>query len=129
MSKVEDYRKEISKAPRVSNTANAIKAKSTAKNAKPLQQDPVRNVVPTNNGDSINFLASLMQATIFFDYFEHVASKTYKGERLDIKIVKLKANHPDFHSWSVFADSVARVLCFTAVLLLVVISAYKVLFK
>lgn len=127
MSKVDKYRNEIKNSPKTSQTAKAKKPKT--KDNQILNKDPGATSNGTSTNDGINILTSLLQATIFFDYFEHVAHKTYQGGRVDLKIVKLKTVHPYLHIACIVSDFAVRLLGFVAVFALAILTAYKVLIK
>lgn len=122
------YKQEISASPR--KTSAPVKGRASA--GKQLKNDPTASQMK-GTGDGFNFLSSLLQATLFFNYFEHVASKTYVGERLDLKVVKLKTLQPRFYSWSIKLDVVVRILAFIALFsaacFLVGATIYKVILK
>jgi hypothetical protein len=120
------YQQIINKGPRKSQTAKAKKTKVTE--VEVLQQDPGRMPSPDKSSEATNFLGSLMQATIFFDYFEHVAEKTYRGDRVDVKVAKLKSVHPQFHQFCIKADSAVRVLGVAALYMFAVASLIKLVF-
>lgn len=127
MNNVDKYRREIDKSSKVSQTANAKKPKTTK--IASLSKDPGNTIKSDGHVNGASFFASLLQATIFFDYFEHVANKTYKGDRTDVKILKLKTLHPVFHRWCIRADYCARFLGFIALFVFAAMSAYKLIWR
>jgi len=127
VSNVEKYRKEIDQSPTKTQTAKAKKPKT--KNSKALTKDPGSAVSKGSAVEGVTFLASILQATIFFDYFEHVANKTYPNSKSELRVVKLKTVHPVFHDCCTFFDFCARVLAFLALFTLAILSAYKLVVK
>ena len=130
VNKVRDkYKSEINNSPAQSKAQPKPSTKSIGK----IEQDPSKRVAMQNPNDGYNFLSSLLQATLFFDYFEHVASKSFNGDRTDLKIIKLKATHPRFHSLALRFDFIARILAFLALFSFAVAvaggSVWKVIFK
>ncbi|HEU5187059.1 MAG TPA: hypothetical protein VFT87_01005 [Candidatus Saccharimonadales bacterium] len=123
------YKEEISSSP----TKTVVPKKAQTKNSKKLSADPTGKSQMRGTSDGFNFLSSLLQATLFFDYFEHVAAKTYVGERIDLKVVKLKSLHPRFYKWAIRCDLAVRALAFIALFtvacVLVLGAVYKVIFK
>lgn len=94
MSKrTERYEDIIKQSPKPSVSNNA---KVTATAEEPISSDPIADSAKKADTNGADFLGSLLHAKIFFDYFEYVANRTYKGENLELKIVKLKTVHPYF---------------------------------
>lgn len=127
MSKLAAYKKEIAKSPKVPEAASA--KKPTVKNEQPLKYDPGAGTFPNHNADGYNFLSSILHATIFFDYFEYVADKTYKGKSIETKIISLKTAHPKFHTLCLSLDFLTRLFALIALSVFAVWSAYKVTVK
>lgn len=125
MTKVQQYKAEIeekSKSP-----AKPVEPK--VKNARNVSVDPGSVVPPQNNHEGINFLSSLLHATIFFDYFEYVANKTYSGNHVETKILKLKTVHPNAHTICLVLDVAVRFIAVAALIIVAIASAYKVVMK
>ena len=127
MSKLKAYKKEIAKSSKVTKTANAKRPR--VKNEQQLTNDPATKPLPNHGSDGYNFLASILHATIFFDYFEYVATKSYKGKSIEIKIITLKTAHPKFHTICLFFDFITRLFALLALSVFAVWSVYKVTVK
>lgn len=117
--KIQKYKKTISSSPDRLQSAK----KATASKATPLVSDPGRLPGMHSTNDGFSFLSSALHATFFFDYFEHIANKSYSGGRSDIKILKLKAVHPHFHQCAIKADFCGRIVVYA---LLVIFATFLV---
>lgn len=105
---LQKYKSTISSSPK--KLKAPVKAKATK--AQTVRHDPALKHGMNGTQDGFNFLSSALQATFFFDYFEHVANKSYAGDRTDIKILKLKAVHPRFHKYAIRSDFFGRVVVY-----------------
>ena len=102
---LQKYKRTILNSPAKTETVD----EATASSGRPLHDDPASKSGMQSSGDGFNFLSSALNATFFFDYFEHVANKTYGGGRTDLKVIKLKNVHPRFHQHAIQCDFVGRV--------------------
>lgn len=126
---LQKYKQTIRKSPR----STEVPTQGTVSDAKTMYKDPVAKIGMRGPNDGFNFLSSALNATFFFDYFEHVANKTYGGGRMDLKIIKLKTLHPRFHKCAICADFIGRVVVYislvAAAAVLVGGTIYKTIIK
>ena len=121
MSKrTERYEDIIKQSPKPSVSNNA---KVTATAEEPISSDPIADSAKKADTNGADFLGSLLHAKIFFEY---VANRTYKGENLELKIVKLKTVHPYFYNICIILDMVVATVAISILMIVATCALCKI---
>jgi hypothetical protein len=121
--RTERYEDIIKQSPKPSVSNNA---KVTATAEEPISSDPIADSAKKADTNGADFLGSLLHAKIFFDYFEYVANRTYKGENLELKIVKLKTVHPYFYNICIILDMVVATVAISILMIVATCALCKI---
>ena len=124
MTKTGQYKQQIAESPSQSSVKG--EPQSIAK-ARPFSRDLTGEQTSQGSAVNVDFLKSLLQATFFFDYFEYVANKTYRGDNLELKVVKLKTVHPNMYDACMLGDYVIRLVAAFGLIGLALFGAFKLI--
>lgn len=124
MSKRTEWYEDIIKQSPKPSVGNNAKVTATAE--EPISSDPIADSAKKADTNGADFLGSLLHAKIFFDYFEYVANRTYKGENLELKIVKLKTVHPYFYNICIILDMVVATVAISILMIVATCALCKI---
>lgn len=124
MSKRTERYEEIIKQSPEPSVSNNTKVTATAE--EPISSDPIADSAKKADTNGADFLGSLLHAKIFFDYFEYAANRTYKGENLELKIVKLKTVHPNFYNICIILDMVVATVAISILMIVATCALCKI---
>lgn len=127
MSRKVDTYKAILDTADTKKSGKSRKTTVSASKAEAIVKDPLADSAKQADTNGANFLGSLLHATIFFDYFEYVAGKTYRGDSIEQKVLKLKTVHPNFHKLSVTLDMAVVIIAVVVLIAAAACAIFKVI--
>ena len=97
----------------------------TVDKANALRGSSLQAPSPTKDGAS--FLQSFLNATPLFNLFEYIADHTYGGDRIYLKVAKLKAVHPYFYQTCQWTDAAIRLVVVAILVIIAARAAFKII--
>lgn len=90
--------------------------------------EPARYVAPPNQDDTgFNALWSLLNWSIFIDYFCYVGDKHYLDPEPEVRFQKHRLAHPRWYMFAVVLDTILKCLIVLLILIVLFSLAWKVI--
>lgn len=76
--------------------------------------------------DGFSLLGVVMETAFFFTFFEYIAARQFDSRRRSLRIAKIRSMHPKLYLCCIWLDFTVRLIVVTAIVLLAIYAAYKV---
>lgn len=79
------------------------------------------------SNDGFNLLGSILETAFFYTLFEHIACRQFSSKTRQLRVVKMKVQHPHIYQFCIVADVFTRIVVVIAIVAAAIYSVYKVL--
>ena len=79
------------------------------------------------SNDGFNLLGAILETAFFYTFFEYIADRQFSSKTRQLRVAKMKIQHPYVYQFCIVADVVVRVIVVLAIVAAGLYSVYKVL--
>lgn len=79
------------------------------------------------SNDGFNLLGAILETAFFYTLFEYIADRQFSSKTLQLRVAKMKVQHPYVYQFCIVADVIVRGIVVLAIVAAGLYSVYKVL--